>query len=806
MTGLRHASKRLLRAPTFTLVTILSVGFGAGAFASILSVVEGALLEAPPYREPDRLVWVWRNYTWFTFPRGWLGGPDIAYLRERTEAFESIVAFDADDTNVTDMDGGSPEEVDVLLASAEFFDVLGVRPLLGRGFAAGESDAQAQGVVVLGYDLWQRRYGGDPGMIGRDILLYGSPQRVIGVMPRGFRFVMHASLGDPVAADLYANLQTDLAAESPGRGAFAAMARVRAGAESRVQPALDAVAERLDTESFGSRGLRLWSIGLREDLSAPVRPELAALFGAGTFLLLALAASLATLMVARAADRARDVALRSALGAGRLGSVLDLLGESVIVCVAGCLLGLAIAPLALDALLSMAPPSLPGIEAIGVDGSVIAITLVTCLLLGLGAAIGPALGVARRPVWTGLRATGPRAGGSSDASRVRSVLVTVQVALSLMLLVGAGLLGRSMSALLRVDPGFDANGVLTVRVPLSGADYPDAASAAAFHATLRDRLAAQPGVHHAGAIDALPLAGGTNQTSIAFPNAPGNSGDATTDRPLIDYFRTSPEWFASLGIAVIDGRPIDTRDQSASAGVAVIDETLARRFFPSSSPVGHRMAVDADTVTIIGVARHARFYNVFSDDRGMVWLPATQRVAGTMYYALRTDREPLSLLEPVRAVLRQLDASIPLTDVQSMTAVVRASLGQHQLSLVLIGGFAFGALVLAVMGIYGVVANSVVRRTHEFGVRLALGAERRGIVALALGGGLRVIAAGLAIGLIGALLASRVLDSLLFGLRAGDPLTFAAVATLLGAVGVLACLIPGWRAARIPPAEALRTD
>jgi predicted permease len=469
-------------------------------------------------------------------------------------------------------------------------------------------------------------------------------------------------------------------------------------------------------------------------------------------------------------------------------------------------LGLAVAPLALDALLALAPPSLPRIEAMGVDGSVIAITLATCLLLGLGVAIGPALNVARRPVWTGLRTTGPRAGGGRDASRVRSVLVTVQVALSLILLVGAGLLARSMAALLRVDPGFNANGVLTLRVPLSGADYPDAASAAAFHRTLRDRLGALPGVRQAGAIDALPLASGTNQTAVSFPGAPGNSGDASLDRPLIDWFRASPDWFASLGIEVIDGRAIDSRDQAESAPVAVIDETLARRFYPSSSPVGQSMVWGGDTVSVIGVARHARFYNVFQDDRGLVWVPATQSVAGSMYYALRTDRDPMALVGAVRSTVRELDASIPLTDVRPMTAVVRASLGQHQLSLVLIGGFALGALVLAVMGIYGVVANSVVRRTHEFGVRLALGAERRGIVALALRSGVRVIAVGLVIGVVAALFASRMLESLLFGLRAGDPLTFTGVVTLLAAVGLLACLIPGWRAARIPPAEALRTE
>ncbi len=799
-------ARRLLRTPTFALVTVLSVGFGALAFASVLSVVRGVLLEPLPYRDPGRLVWIWRNYTWFHFGRGWLGGPDIARLREHSEVFDGIVAFRSGESNLNDTRGGAPEQISLIMATDNFFSVLGVRPLLGRGFAAGESDTTAAPVVVLSYALWQRRFGGDPGIVGRDVLLSGEPQRVIGVMPRGFRFEMHASQGDPQPADLYATLQTDLATRSPRAGMFAAMARIRPGAEGRVEAVIDAVAQQLDAEFFAHRGLRLWSIQLREDLVHGVRPALGALFGAGLFLLLALAANLATLLVGRAADRARDVAVRGALGAGRFTSVLDLVAEGVIVCGAGSLLGLAASPWAVRSLLALAPTSLPRIEAIDVDGGVIAITLTACLLMGVVAALAPAWRVAGRPVWSVLRETGARTGGTAAAVRTRALLVVVQVALSLVLLVGAALLGRSLVTLLHVDPGFQASGVLTFRVPLEPDHYPDGASAVAFDERLRARLATLPGVQQAGAINALPLASTTNQTAVSFPAAPGNTGDRDADYPLIDYFSVTEDYQKAMGMRLVEGRFIEARDVAGSPPVAVIDETLARRFYPASPAAGQRMVLNRDTLTVVGVVRQARFYNVFADDLGQVYMPLGQQPMPAMTFALRTQGDPRALLADARAALRELDAGIPLADAHPMTDVVRTSLGQHRLSLVLLLGFALGALVLATMGIYGVVANSVLRRTHEFGVRLALGAGRPGILRLVLREGMGVLLLGLAAGLVAALLVSRVLGSLLYGLRPSDSLTFTAVTVVLALVGVTACLVPGWRATRIPPGEALRID
>lgn len=804
--GLRQGVRRLRRSPVFAVITMLSVAFGVATFGSILSVADGVLLEAPPYRDVDRLEWVWRDYTWADFPRGWLGGPDIARLRERTEAFDAVVGFRGDRANLTSSDGGAAAEVRVMFATDEFFDVIGVEPQLGRGFASGESDPSASPVVLLSHELWQSRFGGERSIVGQDIYLDGQPVRVIGVTPRGFRFVMHGSLSDPVPADVYQVMQLDLGALDAGNGSFAGLARVRADASpSVVAGALDAVARQMDEEFFRSRGFRLWSIPLREDLIASVRPVLGALLGASLFLLLTLGANLATLLFARASSRSRDVAVRSALGAGRVSSIMDLLGESLLISLVGGIVGLAITPMIVDALMTLAPPSLPRIEAIGVDASVIVITLAVAVLLALTAVFGPALRVSGRPAWEGLRTAGPRSGGTVEAARTRSILVAVQVALSLVLLVSASLVGRGVTSLLRADPGFHAENVLVFRAPVPGTEG-GAPAAVRFHERLRQSLAALPGVLSSGASDAIPLLSGGNQTGVAFLNAPGNIGDDDADRPLIDYFAITPSYFESMGIGLLAGRPFDERDHADAPPVGIIDETLARRFYPDGEAVGTRAVLNGEEIQIVGVARHARHYSVFADDRGQVYFPLAQQPRFSMQHVLRTSGDPQALVESARRVLHSLDSTVPMAEVTTMNTVVRRSLGQHQLSLVLIAGFALGALVLATMGIYGVVSNSVLRRQHEFGVRLALGADRPGILGLVFAQGVRVVGFGLLAGLLGAIIAARLLASILFGVNAGTPSTYALVGLFLAGVGLCACLVPALRATRIAPIEALRSE
>lgn len=802
----RHGLRRLRRAPAFTLATVSTVALGIAAFATIFSVVNGVLLKPLPYRDPGDLIWVWRNYTWFGLDRGWLGGPDIAALRERTDVFEGVAEFRSAKFNLTGVDGSAPEEAEVMLASDEFFSVLGASPMIGRGFVEGEDDPKATGVVVLGHELWQRRYGGDASIVGQDIYLDGSPSTVVGVMGPDFHFVKHSSLGDPEPADLYATDQVDLAALSPYQGSFAGLARVKRGVKAAaVENAITNVGADLDRIHMSSRGLKLWSVGLEEDLVAKVRPALAALLGAALFLFLILGANLAALLFGRAGEREREIAVRRALGSGRAGALFNLAGESVLVAAAGGALGLVLAFWATRALVTLAPATLPRRADISIDGMVIAVTLAGALLMGLVAGIPAAVRAMRQPAEAALRAGTGRAGGGAATGRTRRLLVVAQVALSLMLLVGAALVARSFAALLRSDGGFDGEGVTTFRIPLSPQDYPGGADAVAFFAGLRERLASMPGVTAVGAVDALPLSANANQTPLSLPGAPGNTGQKEADEPLIDYMSASPGYFDALRIPIVAGRAFDARDSNTSPHVAIIDETLAKRFFPNSDAVGGMMVANSDTMRIVGVARHARLYTIQADDRGQVYKPMSQLPRNGMYFAVRSSR-PASVAEAIVGAVHSMDPGVPVSELRAMDDIVRASLGQERLSFWLLSGFGACALLLAALGIYGVVSSGVTRRTHEVGVRLALGADHGKVLALVVREGVGAAAAGVGLGVIGAAFTSRLLRSQLFGLGPFDPVSYAAVILALLGVALVAAWVPGRRAMRIGAAEALRVD
>lgn len=804
--NLRQVVRRLRSAPAFVLATAGTVALGIAAFASVFAVVHGVLLAPLPYRDAGHLQWIWRNYTWMGFPRGWLGGPDIAELRKHNDVFASVVEFRSGRGTLTSADGTAPEDVRMLLASDEFFRTLGVSPLLGRGFEDGEDDPDAASVVVLGYDLWKRRYGGDPGIVGRDVLLNGQPSTVIGVMRRDFHFVKHGSLEGPSAADLYTTDRVRLADLSPG-GSFAGLARVRPGVPpAAVSSALAAVSRDLDQRYFGHRGLQLWSVDLKQDLVASVRPVLRALLVAAVFLLLALCANLATLLFGRAAERTREIAVRRALGSSWLDTVSLVVQESVLVTALGGVLGIGLAYWGTSAVVRLAPASLPRRENVGLDAPVVLVALVVVLMVGVLAALPAAVRAARQPTERALRETTAGAGGGAAAGRTRRLLVVAQVALSLVLLVGAGLVARSFASLLRTDPGYATRGALTFRVSTSPQSYPTPAAVRQFHARLLHRLAALPGVTAVGATSALPLASSTSQTGASFPGASGNAGDGESDNPLVDRFMVTPGYFRALGVRLLEGRAFDERDTPSSAPVAIIDASLAHRFFPDGSAVGHTVLMNLDTLEIVGVIRQARFYTIQADDRGQVYRPQSQRVGGALYYVLRTNGPPLAWAGRVRSVVQSIDAGVAVADLRPMRAIVAASLGPERLSLSLLVGFGVCALLLATLGIYGVVTSTVVRRTHEVGIHLALGADRARVLALVLREGVAATLVGLALGLLGAAFTSRLLGGLLFQLTPTDPLTYAAVAAGLLAVALLAAWLPARRATRIPPVEALRVE
>lgn len=804
---LRGAIKRLARTPVFTAVSVLTVGVGIGAFAAIYSVVDGILLEPPPYAEPEELVWVWRDYPWLNLPRGWLGGPDIVGLREHGEAFEGVIGFRTGGRNLTGRDGERPRRVRVTLASAGFLGLLGVRPALGRGFFPEEDDPQAPAVAVLGHDLWVSHFGADPGVVGSEIYLNGEATTVVGVAPRDFRFVVHSSLGSPRGADLYQPLRIDLAAEDPGSGAFAGLARVSEGAApEQVEAALAAVAEDLD-RLWGNPGLGMWRVGLMEDLVSGVRPALTALLAASAFLILILGANLATLLLTRATARDRELAVRAALGAERGRLFQTVLAESLTIGGAGAVIGLAVAYPGLDLLRRLAPEDLPRAASVGVDPSVVAMALVAAALMSVMAGFLPSIRALRGDLSSRLRDGGGRGGVGLAGLRTRSILVVGQVALSLVLLVGAGLVTRGYMGLLDADPGFDGRSALTFSVALDPRRYDEEGAVAAFDRRFREALTGLPGVEVVGAADALPLTAAANQITVTFPGAPGNTGVEERDRPLVDYTYLGPGYAEAVGLRLLQGRTFDDRDAAGAPRVALVDDVLAARFFPDDGAVGGRLTYRGDTLTIVGVIDQPRLYAVQADDRPQLFIPLLQEpVRTTLAYVVAAGDDAESMVPAVRKVLDEVDGSVPLTEVRTLGELVEGSLAQERLSLTLLLGFAIGALLLATLGLYGVVSNGVARRTHEMGVRIALGAGRPAVLGLVIGQGMRLTTLGVILGLLGSLAASRGVERVIVGADAGDPLVYGSVVAGLITLSALAAWLPARRATRIDPARALRPD
>ena len=803
---MRQSLRRLMRAPVFTIVSVLTIGIGIGAFTSIFGLVEAVLIEPLPYKQPEQLVWVWRDYTWANFPRGWLGGPDIAGLRNQDDVFEQVAGFASGRRNLAGGDGTDPRRVRVVSTTAEFFDVLGVTPALGRGFLPSEDDPGADLLVVLSHDFWRRQYDADPSVLGQTIQLNGAATTIIGVAPEEFHFVQHSSLGEPAGADLYLNLRVDMPTSNAGSGSFAGLARIRPHVgPAQLQAALNAAAEESDT-FFSNKGLRLWSVGLQEDLVGKARPALLAVVGSAGFLLLILSANLATLLLDRAAVRSRELGIRSALGAGKGRLLSSVLSESVILGGIGGALGILLAFWGTELVVSFAPENLPRLVDVGMDASVLAVAITVTVLMSAVAGLAPAFQTLKGSVTGALKEGGIRSGSSVRAVRARSVLVAVQVALSLMLLVGAGLVAQAFGNLLRQDPGFDPGTTLTFRVPLAGPNYPDREAAQAFHEQLRARLAALPGVVAAGAANAVPLTKATSQRGAAFPGAEGNTGDENRDNPLVDFFRVTDDYFRAAGLRIMAGRSFDATDDD-SARVAIIDDNLARQFYPNTSPIGRQIHFVGDTLTIVGVVDQARFYNVHQDDLPQIYVTFSRFPAFTMSYAVRTaGLDPYSLLGSARGLIRELDPELPMSYIWTLDSIVHDSLGQQRLSLTLIVGFAVGALLLATLGIYGVVANSVVRRQQEIGVRIALGADAPRVLRLVLGHGLRLVGVGTVVGLAGAVATARLLNGVMVGVNPANPIVYVAVALLLATVAAAASYLPARRATRIDPMEALRPE
>lgn len=803
----QYAVRRLRRAPGLFAAVVVTLAIGLGIFGVVFTVVQKILIAPMPYQNPDDLYFVWRDYgPIFDLKRGWLGGTDIAEIEKWGGEIEAAVGLGRQMSTISRREGDEPSEIGVMSTTPNLFDVLGVSPVLGRGFAAHEVGPERAPVIVLTHDLWMR-LGGDPAILGTDVRLNGNPFSVIGVLPRGFGFFRNASLGPPQTADAYITFPFHLAETNPGAGSYAGLIRARPGTPPEAVAAkVDAIGRAIDARDFRSRGLRLYPVGMKSDLLSEIRPALVAIGFAGLFLLLVLMVNLASVLLARAARREHEIAVSRALGADTGAIARATLFEGAILGLCGGLAATLLAYWGTRALMALAPLDLPRRQGVSLDWGIAASIIGIGMLVGVLASIVPASWAARSALGTLLSRAAVRGGGGGHG-RMRRGMVVVQVALSLVLLASGGLVVRSLDHLLRADPGFRPDGVLTLRVPLPGAFYPEIADALAAQERIERALKGLPGVTHVGATNALPLTADANQTTITIPGAPGITGDAEKDSPLVDWIGMRAGYAETIGMRFVAGRDFDPV-RKEGLREAVIDEHLARHFFPSGTPLGATVPLDGPDApwTIVGVIEQVRQYDVHEDGRPQLYVRAEDVEMRSLSYVVRTSRDPESIVPDVRAALRAVDSRLAVSDVQPLEQIVSDAIREQRASAVLIAGFALGALLLSTMGLFSVVSGAVTRRKHEFAVRLALGADHGRVMRMVLVDGVKLVGLGLLLGVPGIYFGAGLIRGALVGVSPLDPVTLGAVALGLTGVAMIACYLPARRVLQLEPSQALRQD
>jgi predicted permease len=796
---LRFAFRLLTKNPGFTAVAVFTLALGIGANAAIFDVVNGVLLKPLPYKEPDRIVRVFESHPRFpTFP---ISPANFLDYRERNDVFDDFSTFARGDLDLSV--NGRPERLTGMRVSHGFFRLLGFEPELGRAFLPTDEINGNEHVAIISHALWERSFGRDPAIVGSSVPLSGMSFTVIGVMGAGlqhvggdYRSLSHGGIVDvwwPLGLDPKVRTSHFLNAIGKLKPEI-----TREQAEAR----MNVIAQQLEGQYPEDKDWRIRLVSLRDEIVGGAQTMLLILFGAAGFVLLIACVNIANLLLARATARQKEMAVRTALGAGRFRLVRQMVTESLLIAALGGMAGLAVAKWGIEALVALGPKQIPRIHMIALDWRTLAFTLTAALLTGALFGLAPALQVSKVNLSDSLKEGGRGSSGGAQHNRLRGLLVIAEVSLAFVLLIGAGLLIRTFFYLQKVDPGFNPERVLTASIDLPGARYQTAKQRSAFYRELVDRLAALPGVQGAAATSDLPWTGYDENTSFGIEGRQFSADES----PSAQYHFATPTYFQTLGIPLLAGRFFSETDNADASRVIIINKSMADRYWPDDEPVGKRVRLWGETRTIAGVVGDVNDSPADLRTKPGFFFPLSQQGQRNMIVVLRAQADPLSLLAAVRHEIAALDSELPLSDIRTLEQIASSAVARTRFTMLLLAIFAGVALLLAAVGIYGVMSYAVTQRIHEIGIRVALGAQRRDVIGLVAKQGMALALVGICVGLAAALALTRVMSSLLFGVSATDPVTFAGIAALLMGVALGACFVPARRAVKMDPMIALRHE
>jgi putative ABC transport system permease protein len=801
-----YAVRGLRKKPLFTLATVLTLALGIGANSAIFSVVNAVLLRPLPYPSPDRLMMLWTHNPRQGFDKDVSAYPNFDDWRRQSRSFAGMSAYTGGDFTLTQ--AGDPAQIGGAIVTPGFFETLGVSPALGRAFGVHEGTAGGSRVAILSYGLWQTRFGGDAAVVGRSIVLNGVPHEILGVMPASFAHPESAQVWTPLApSERLAQIM-----QSRGTHWLQVIGRLEAGVErGEAQAEMDAIAAGLEREYPDvNAGIGVRLVPMHEEIVGDVRQPLLILLGAVGFVLLIACANVANLLLTRAASRQKELAIRAALGARRSRLVRQMLIESLVLAAAGGAAGLLLAAWGIQALQALAPTNVPRLTGVHIDAPVILYTSLAALVTGLVFGTAPALHSAAVTAAEFLKEGGRAGSVGSRGRRVRSVVATVEIAVALVLLIGAGLLVRSFIAINKLELGFDPRNILVLRVDLPDARYPDGTKITAFYNDLASRLRALPGAESVGIGSSVLLPALPQSATLSVQGRPPQ--DRKVRNAPVAYDSIAADFFKTLNVPLLRGRLFTDADGATARRVVVVNEALVRRFFPEGDALGKSITFDnpidsrARWLTIVGIVADTRRGGVDRAPWAEVYYPLAQAPDPRMYALIRTSGDPLTLVRAVHAAVWAIDRNQPIHSTRTAEGLLAGSQANRRFTTILLGVFSIVALALAAIGIYGVVAYSTAQRTQEIGIRMALGARRADVLGIVLRETGMIAAMGVTVGIAAALALTRFMSGLLFGVGARDPITFIVLPIGLLLVTAIATLIPAARALRVNPLVALRAE